>query len=527
MNLLNEKWLPVRRRSGAFDLIAPFELTDGWNDDPVKKLSMQRPDFNGALIQFLIALLQTAFAPKDEPTWGKLYDNPPSPEELNSAFRQYKHAFNVDGDGPRFLQDFDLTGGDKKPISALLIEQPGENTLLENKDHFIKRGEIKSLGVTNAAVALITLQLNAPAGGAGHRTSIRGGGPMSTLLVPDPSYEQEKNLLWNIVWLNVLTKRDFDQLSGNSDKSAEVDIFPWLGPTRTSEPKTGSDTTPIDTHPLQIYWSMPRRIRLNFLDSTKGKCDLTGKEENLISYYFTKNYGINYIGPWRHPLSPYRFDNQGVPWPLHPQQDGLGYRHWLGVVIGKNGAVRPATVVHAFNKSNVRNRRKTRLWVFGYDMDNMKARGWLETYMPIYYLDDVRKELFTEAVHDLVAASGYIAENLRGALKRAWFKPGVKVRGDLSFIENSFWKNTETSFYNRLDELHRITIDEHEDTNLRHNWFGILNKESIDLFDLWAAGSNIEDGDPKRIALARRDLLKFNRKQVIKSALKLNIKTDG
>ncbi len=527
MNLLNDKWLPIRRKSGVCELITPWQLTDSMDTDPVESLDTPRPDFNGSLIQFLIALIQTAFPPKDEPTWGKLYDSPPLPEELRDAFMQYEHVFNMDGNGPRFLQDFTLADGERKPISTLLIEEPGANTLRENKDHFIKRGKIKSLGVTSAIAALITLQINAPAGGVGYRTSIRGGGPMTTLLIPDPFFEDEKNTLWNIIWLNVLRQTDFEQLCGNPDRNDETSIFPWLGPTRTSEPKTGRDTTPEDVHPVQIYWSMPRRIRLDYSDVKKDECNLTGREEQVIGYYFAKNYGTNFVGPWRHPLSPYRFDNQGTPLPLHPQVNGLGYRHWLGVAVGDREGVTPAAVVHSFNSSHVRNRRKTKLWVFGYDMDNMKARGWHEARMPFYHLDKMHRELFADAVRDFVEASTYIAENLRSALKRAWFRPKIKVRGDFSFIENSFWQNTEPLFYTLLDELHRVIVEDGDDTDVRHHWFKALNKASIDLFDIWAASGNMEHENPKRIALARRDLLKFNHKKVISTALKLNIKMEG
>ena len=93
MNLLNDKWLPIRRKSGADELIAPWQLTERMDTDPVETLNTPRPDFNGALIQFLIALFQTAFSPKDDPTWGRLYDFPPSPEDLRDSFMQYEHLF--------------------------------------------------------------------------------------------------------------------------------------------------------------------------------------------------------------------------------------------------------------------------------------------------------------------------------------------------------------------------------------------------------------------------------------------------
>jgi len=62
MNLLEKSWIPVRRASGQRLWIAPYQITDGIGQDPIVALDAVRPDFNGALIQFLIGLVQTAWA---------------------------------------------------------------------------------------------------------------------------------------------------------------------------------------------------------------------------------------------------------------------------------------------------------------------------------------------------------------------------------------------------------------------------------------------------------------------------------
>lgn len=525
MNLLTDKWLPVQRKSGKEESIALWQITEDIDTDPVEKIQAPRPDFHTTLVQFLIGLLQTAFPPTDDYAWLEIFNKPPAPQGLRESFLKYEHAFEADGEGPRFMQDFDLPQGEKKEIGTLLIEEPGANTLRENKDHFIKRGNAKKLGISSAISALMTLQCNAPSGGAGHRTSIRGGGPLTTLIEPDPLDDESKNTLWHLLWLNVLPGKEFERLCGNPEKTDDASIFPWLGPTRTSD-KSGRDTTPEDVHPLQMYWSMPRRIRLEFKDTVAGLCPMTGRREQLIEHFVTKNYGINYSGPWRHPLSPYRLNNEGQPLPLHPQPDGLGYRHWLGYALGENDGVMSASVVHyhCFKSSKARRGVNARLWVFGYDMDNMKARGWHEAHMPLFHLDEPYKKLFSDAVQDILDATGMVAKNLRGALKQAWFSPKAKVRGDLSFIEASFWQNTEPIFYELLDKLHATIIADSDETSLYHFWFGILNQASLDLFDSWAASGSIEDEDPKRIVLARRDLENFNNKKAIRSALRLDIK---
>ena len=64
------------------------------------------------------------------------------------------------------MQDFDTLITDAQPIEKLLIDSPGEKTLKENTDHFVKRERVKQLCPCCTTMALLTLQINAPGGGA-------------------------------------------------------------------------------------------------------------------------------------------------------------------------------------------------------------------------------------------------------------------------------------------------------------------------------------------------------------------------
>lgn len=75
--------------------------------NPIVALDAPRPDFNGALAQFLIGLLQTVCAPADEDLWEDWLWSPPTPEMLAQRFAPLAPCFQLDGDGPRFMQDFD------------------------------------------------------------------------------------------------------------------------------------------------------------------------------------------------------------------------------------------------------------------------------------------------------------------------------------------------------------------------------------------------------------------------------------
>ena len=244
-NLIDEPWLPVRRRSGAVEHIQPWCLNEGLGEDPFVAFAWPRPDFNGAAHELLIGLLSTAATPADDDKWEEWWLEPPAPEVLEQRFSTVSHAFDLDGAGPRFLQDLDpLDGAEDKEIASLLIDTPGAKTLRNNADLFVKRGAAPVLSRSTAAMALFTLNSFAPAGGAGHRTSMRGGGPMTTLVFAD--HLTRGSTLWGRLWPNVESREQIEARAVETileDTSERV--FPWLIPTRTSNPKAGGrPTTP-------------------------------------------------------------------------------------------------------------------------------------------------------------------------------------------------------------------------------------------------------------------------------------------
>ncbi len=243
MNLINDPWITVIREDGTRDVIAPWQITE--TENPVIELSAPRPDFQGALYQFLIGLLQTTFAPEDEEDWFGCWEKTPEATDVKAAFSSVAEAFElINSKEPAFLQDFDLPEGETKPVSGLLIEAPGGKTLKDNLDHFAKGDMVGAVCESCAATALFTLQTNAPSGGVGHRVGLRGGGPLTTLVLPT----EPRATLWKKLWLNVLSQEEY-----KNNQSTLSDIFPWMGTTRLSD-KTGYSTLPDDTHPLQMYW---------------------------------------------------------------------------------------------------------------------------------------------------------------------------------------------------------------------------------------------------------------------------------
>jgi len=516
VNLIDDSWIPIRRASGRRERIAPWQLTEA--DDPILALAAPRPDFNGALMQFLIGLLQTAAAPADNDAWAAWLETPPAPEILRERFAPFADAFALDGKGPRFMQDNETLEGEGKPIDALLIDAPGAKSARDNTDHFVKRDTVSAVCPACAAIALFTLQTNAPSGGAGHRTSLRGGGPLTTLVVLDPAGSGLPPTLWRNLWLNVLNRDNLGARAGvgaGAGLRADPAVFPWLAPTRTSEAKSGRETGPGDTHPLQMYWAMPRRIRIDWQSGRHGQCDLCAEQEMpLIERYVTRNYGINYTGPWQHPLSPHYFDKKtGEPMPVHAQPEGFSYRHWPGWVEGTE-VVAPAEVVRSFQVVHERRApsEQLRLWVFGYDMDNMKPRCWYETTTPLILItDEAQRRDFALRVKEMVAAADQAAQAAQRHIKEAWFKRPGDVRGDTAFIKEDFFQRTERDFYALLPRL-KASLENGEDAGVVSHWCQIVCDAALRLFEDHAARGDIAFSDPRRIAIAGNNLNKALRK---------------
>lgn len=516
-NLLDEAWLPIRIDGGR-KWIAPWQITeDQPGDGCARALDSPRTDFDGALLELLIAVVQTCMPPADKRHWREMRRNPPSPAALREAFSVHADAFKLDGSGPRFMQDLTLSEKDKITrceIGALLIDAPGENTLKKNADLFVKRGCVERLCPACVAAALYTLNAYAPQGGAGIRTSLRGGGPLTTLVTG--------RTLWEAVANNLLPK---DVLGGECDSSKprEGGVFPWLVATRTSE--SGERTLPHDVCPEHMYWAMPRRVRIEFQDST-GPCSLCGKQEGSEARGFiSRKGGYNYEGPWGHPLTPYRDMGENR---LSLKGDGVaGYPNWLGLTYGEEDAVDigikspviPAKVVRNFLEC-VRNpgKEQYRLRLHGYATENMKALFWTQSEMPLMVLDD--SETY-ETVVDLAArlskSALVAAESLRSCLRRGLVS---ERRGptplSATVFENAtsrFWASTEQGFFDTLAkgrELLRLGQDmEKQLEDLRTHWLASLRKEALGIYDDLTERSETGVEDMERIVRARLALQNY------------------
>lgn len=473
-DLRTEAWIPFLRRNGTVEWGAPSLLTDDLTGgNPIIDVAPPRPDFRGALLEFLIGLMTVALQPADEEEWRQFWDDPPPPEELAEWLTKLPEAFNLDGDGPRFFQDQGPLDADPKPIAGIFIDMPGDQTLKNNADLF-QRGIELRLGLPMAAMALIAKQTYSPAGGAGYRTGLRGGGPLTTLVDPQDLEGGERAPLWQKIWANV-------PLVPDPHAASDIPpIFPWMAPTRQSNPKKGgAPTYPADGHELQQFFTLPCRIRLVF-EAGEGRCDLAGEvSPALVRAFETVPYGVQYMD-WPHALSPHYAPKPGEPgWlPLHGRTGGIGWRDWAGLIFGQKKSVKkgksetplpvqqPAGAVSTFlnERASFAGAKRLTLHTFGYDMDNAKAREWTEGRMPLWPVSDpAQADELSQLAAKLTEKASNALSALRQAYRTALYDHVHDKPSTPPTLDASLWAETEAPFFDAVRALAENPEAESED----------------------------------------------------------------
>ena len=495
-NLLNDPFLPVIMRSGAQkwltfpDLVVGAESNSFDVDYPVE-FNWPRPDFNMASFEFCVGVLSLVCDIRDEDDWRSFWTRPPDRDTLAEKLAPLAHAFCLNGEGPRFLQDYESLQGDETRIELLLIDTPGQNGQRKNLDLLTHRDRYGTLGLPAAAMALYTLQAYAPSGGAGNRTSMRGGGPLTVLVVPVAHDDAPPVPLWRKIFANV----------GHYPRPKASELpkaLPWLAPTLTSE--KGRTVALADAHLLQAYFGTPRRIRLVF-SSEPGICSMTGREGPLVTGFVQRPYGANY-GLWQHPLTPYRRQKEaGEPYSAKPKSGRFGYRDWVAVTVGsKEGllAELPENIKLAKNnRSNILSQNgqtaHARIRVGGWAMNKMEAIAYLIAEEPLHLAKTLaQQQALNEHARHFSEAADEANSQLLAALKKALFSGQKEAKTDKGVLDQAradFFDATEDPFHSLLDDLLQ---EMPEDGRLadpaipaRH-WLSIMRRAALATFDLLA-----------------------------------------
>lgn len=509
MNLLTNTWIPVIRKDGTFDEISPLELLDDLPENPVVSLHTVRPDFDGALLQFLIGVYQVLLSPEDMDEWRDLLDSPPSRESLADKINLIAPAFVFDEGEFRFMQDKSVVETKVKTISKLLIDI--------NSSPFIKETTIQHMCPKCAAMALITLELNSPSGGSGHMTSLRGGGPLTTLV----TLPTNQTTLWKTIVLNLVSE-DLYSDCGKVEPCSEniMKIFPWLASLPNSE--HNEVLVPKDMHPYHVFWNVPRRVWINFSNTEHGHCDLCGEDtDQLLSAYWSLRRGINYDS-WSHPWTPYYVDKSKSedPLPILGKEDSLSYMNWVGVVLGSSDNSRiPAAVVRRtlpalygdVDYSNLK------IHAFGYAMENAKSRFWQEGIIPTFLVSPNIQFIFRSQSEMIIKTALTILSQLTIQINAGIRPLPNKQKEEKSFsksywveTKSRFWSETEAAFYTALNNLPKAISDDlanGEDTNrsvtaVKQTWLKDVRRITLDLFKERVLMPTSGEGNPAQAAKA-------------------------
>jgi CRISPR system Cascade subunit CasA len=166
---------------------------------------------------------------------------------------------------------------------------------------------------------------------------------------------------------------------------------------------------------------------------------------------------------------------------------GLSYRDWARLVL-PTGADEPARVVAAFHDDG-RGRLLSGdplLWVFGYDMDNMKARCWYQQLTPLFHLDHQSRHELPAAVARCIAASEHCRKSAAAAVKAAVFRRPQDARGDTSFLSRSFWSRTEQAFFGTVSGLRDALRNGADIAPTMERWLVVLHEAALEVFRMHA-----------------------------------------
>jgi len=535
MNLLTDRWIPVIRQNGQSDTIAPWQIAE--TDNPVEEITAPRPDFQGALYQLLIGLLQTCFAPEDEDQWLEYWQQMPEPEELQACFDKVKFAFELDNpDGASFMQEHPDTldhvevfdKAEWLPIEDLIGGALSDNTRKGNKDLFVKSGQIELISPYWAALALFNMQITGVLAWGKHRLGLRGNAPLTTLIMPN---EKLQSLLWQKLWLNVIYQEDIDLMPGDINKNELSNILPWLAKTRVSPKK--EPTSPSDAHPLQHYWPMPRRIKLK-IETVDSVCKLTGLSISKgVSHYQRIPDGIYYTNGWVHPLTPYsRAAKDQFPKPVQGKLAGEGFRQWVALNYDEyadadNKKMRwgRALVVKHFYEEKPNINIETRLWCFGYDATNANVKCWYESLMPTFNLSTDDIDALKSHVSEVLQIAYQLSDELSYALIRAWFRPQTDSNGKQSWghvvssinkaghlsayksVADDYWSQLEAPFSMVINELINYGQESGKPLHTYKKWLKEIQIHCLKYFDQNALNEAVEELDMKRVIEAKNYLL--------------------
>lgn len=282
MNLLEDPWIPVRADggAGAFQLLTYRQLLcepGNW------QVSLPRDDLELACVQLLVCMTQVMFLPEDIRQLKSRLAKPLTADEFTAGIAPCLDWFDLDHPTRPFMQSRGVRAAEDTPMQKLLIGLPEGN----NHAFFNEVGEVRHVGGTLAAIALFNQASNCPSFGGGFKGSLRGGAPITTLVVGSHLRET--------IWRNVLTRAAVAErqiaISG-----PQLDQPTWVRPIREQEVVRWNEIGLC----RGLFWQ-PARVEL-VRASHDAPCDVLGGQAVPVYTGFRKEkFNFTVDGIWPHP----------------------------------------------------------------------------------------------------------------------------------------------------------------------------------------------------------------------------------
>lgn len=412
MNLLNDPWVPVRLADGSVVKLTPAQVpTSG-----AVCVAHARADFSALITEMLVCIFQTLSCPATEDERVDLLDGQTFPDL--DLWPQFANAFELSGDAACFMQapEYPVTDGQSKveaqPAAALLYEFPAGNTVKLNKDFFTARGQAEPLCPHCAPVALFLNQSHARMGGNGYRTGPRESSVMTALLRSDT--------LWHTICLNLLPATWFEGVTfddDNSDIASRIlKSLPWMQPERYLGKKAAVSLSAVGL--FGSLWWMPVALRLKLEQNPEAQaCFTCGEVHPEMCFTTTKRATPAYLeGDSRHPHTGwFTTKKTGQGRCTEVPSEGFTFEHWQSLTVG---ATREKGLP-AWEQLDWQDADAARLWVFGYQMNNMSPGYWLDETAPLVHLQQGpgSAEPAENARENMRAFAGELVESLQKTVK--------------------------------------------------------------------------------------------------------------
>ena len=426
MNLLTDKWIPIRKGEQFGQITLQQLLTS----DTKYQLALPRDDMEMGALQMLISLVQAIAIPKTPDQLRHRVCTPLAEKEYLQTCESWSDKFDLVHKAYPFMQVADPKSKDVTPIQKLFVGLPAGN----NHAFFNEPGEISEVCCSCAMIALFNLASNAPGISGKHKAGLRGGGKVSTFVVGSHLRET--------IWLNVLSQEAATQLLPDTENFE----FCWVSAIKPGQ-KILANSIGINRG---LFWQ-PLRLRLSIQAKTTVCQHCRHQTHAIINGFWCEaDFKFEIVGHWPHPHSPREWDikrdkrqeryisfNQLVPGWTQLNKFVLDY------ATEKEGNVRAAVISQFEQVFLERSHAQIILYVAGYVN---KQAGITERRHEVFAIPELWREnkiTLERAVKIALEAK----QVLRGRLYYFGKETGAQIH---SLAERQYYQQTESSIHQLL-----------------------------------------------------------------------------